>query len=185
MKSLPLVLCCLFLGGCGSDEALVESEIALHDLAEQGQTGPLMATIAREGGQVDRRDVCYRTPLMLAAQFGRLETVQALLEAGAGVDLHEKGRYTALMLAAGNGHADVVQILLDAGANVNNIEQTRGWTALIWAAKRGHTDTVRVLLEHGAETAIGDDQGRTARAWAETQRHHEIVVLIDDDMARG
>lgn len=181
---MPLLLCCLLLAGCGADDVPVESEIGLHDLAGQGQTGQLMATISREGGQVDQRDICYRTPLMLAAQFGRLDTVQALLDAGAGVDLHEKGRYTALMLAAGNGHADVVRTLLNAGANVNNVEQTRGWTALIWAAKRGHTSTVRVLLEHGAETAVDDDQGRTARAWAEAEGYKGVVALFDDS-ARG
>lgn len=168
---LPLLVAC--------DRAPVEPQAAVspHELAERGETQRLLQVIG-EGQGVDPRDVCYRTPLMLAAQHGHLQTVKELLQRGARVDLHEKGYYTALMLAAGNGHTALVRLLAEAGANIDEVEITRGWTALIWAAKRGHLDTTRLLLELGADPAIRDQQGRSASDWARDQGHTGVAALF-------
>jgi len=167
---------CLFLILAACDRAgngqLVSPPV--HVLAEQGRTQPLLQAIS-DVGNVDQRDVCYRTPLMLAAQYGHLETVEELLAAGARVDLHEKGYYTALMLAAGNGHREVVRVLAGAGAAVDEVEITRGWTALIWAAKRGHADTVELLLSLGADARVRDRQGRSAHDWALKQGYQGLA----------
>lgn len=177
MKRILVIILLLVSAGCDqADKAGAASE-ALHSLAEQGDTQALMQAIISPD-QVDKRDVCYRTPLMLAAQYGHRDTVSQLLAAGAQVDLHEKGYYTALMLAAGNGHTEVVADLADAGANVNEVEVSRGWTALIWAAKRGHRDTVALLLQRGADPSRRDDQGRSARDWALSQNHAQIAELL-------
>lgn len=165
------------LAGCDPGSPVDADAPSVHDLAGRGDTGRLLATIAG-AGDVDHRDVCYRTPLMLAAQSGHLQTVTELIAAGARVDLHEKGYYTALMLAAGNGHSDVVRALAAAGAAVDEVEITRGWTALIWAAKRGHTETVRLLLTLGADPGRQDRQGRSARDWALAQGHDDVVALL-------
>lgn len=170
--SLPLLL-----AACDPVPVQSQRAVSLHDLAGSGDTRRLLQAISGQTG-VDQRDVCYRTPLMLAAQHGRLETVRELLSRGARVDLHEKGYYTALMLAAGNGHADVVQLLAQAGADVDEVEITRGWTALIWAAKRGHLETVRCLLALGADPGLRDHQGRSAGDWARAAGHPEVLALL-------
>jgi ankyrin repeat protein len=168
---------CLILAGCEQAAAPRLTDGEVHRLAALGQTGPLLAALSVAGG-VDSRDVCYRTPLMLAAQFGRLDTVRELLGAGARVDLHEKGYYTALMLAAGNGHTEVVRMLAEAGASLDEVEITRGWTALIWAARGGHVDTVALLLERGADPGQHDRQGRSAADWARAQGHSAVLALL-------
>jgi ankyrin repeat protein len=174
LSNLALVL---LLAACTQDVAEQPPTESAHGLATKGETQRLLQAISTSRA-VDQRDACYRTPLMLAAQYGHLETVTQLLRAGARVNLHEKGYYTALMLAAGNGHTEVVRALAAAGASIDEVEITRGWTALIWAAKRGHLDTARLLLELGADAAVRDQQGRSARDWAEAQRHPEIAALL-------
>ena len=54
------------------------------------------------------------TPLLLAADFGRLDVVQLLLQADANIHHALKDRSTALTLAAKRGHADVVRCLREA-----------------------------------------------------------------------
>lgn len=177
MKHLIFLLPLVLLSACDRAARQQPPAVSLHGLAERGDTQGLLQAITGDA-RVDQRDVCYRTPLMLAAQFGHLDTVNNLLRHGAQVDLHEKGYYTALMLAAGNGHSEVVRALAAAGANVDEVEITRGWTALIWAAKRGHLDTVRALLALHADPAIRDQQGRSARDWAVAQQHAAVAALL-------
>lgn len=177
MKKRLLSLLMLSLLGCQNQDLSVHHDADVHQLAERGETHRLLAQITRSG-EVDQRDVCYRTPLMFAAQFGRQDTVRELLAAGARVGLHEKGYYTALMLAAGNGHSEVVSMLAEAGAAIDDAEITRGWTALIWAAQRGHRETVALLLELGADATVRDQQGRSARDWALAQGHTSVVAML-------
>jgi len=70
-----------------------------------------------------------KTPLMVAAAFGRTEIVKALIEAGAKLDLKDKDGGTALMTAAFFCHTEIVQALLDKGAD-KNIRNNDGSTAL-------------------------------------------------------
>ena len=82
---------------------------------------------------------------MLAARRGRTETVKALIEAGANVNVRNimvisgvssacsllipyshKNKVIALMLAARGGHTETVKALIEAGADVNiNNEVTK------------------------------------------------------------
>lgn len=177
MRALLILLLLWTLFACGDGGPRPGPGASLHDLAQRGATRDLLAAV-RTSGNVDERDVCYRTPLMFAAQFGRLDTVGELLASGARVNLHEKGLYSALMLAAGNGHTDVVRVLAEAGATLDDREITRGWTALIWAAQRGHQDTVALLLALGADPASRDEHGRTALDWALLGGHREVAALL-------
>ena len=67
---------------------------------------------------------------MLAATAGNLAVVEALLAAGADVEIRDKEGETALTLAADSGNTDVVQTLLGAGADAN-VKNGDGGTALM------------------------------------------------------
>jgi ankyrin repeat protein len=138
--------------------------------------------------------------LYAAAEAGDLTGVQALLAAGARVDVKGEGGWDALMHAASAGKPAIVRALLAHGANANTREdkagfrtlplapklevttpaavQVTGRTALINAAVRGHTDVVRELLAAGADPGWRDVSGRTARDWAEWAHRTDVVLLL-------
>lgn len=73
--------------------------------------------IIKAGANVNADEEYGMTALMLAASKGKIETVKALLAAGADVHLKtsaEIGQKTALTFAQENGHADVAQVLQEA-----------------------------------------------------------------------
>lgn len=125
------------------------------------------------------------TPLMIAAAEGRVETVSALVKAGADVNATNGLGRTALMFASSYGFLAIVKDLLDHRADANIVpKDSTGWTALIAAAHNGHLEVTRVLLDHGADSSLRDKQGKTALAWAEAQGHVEVAQALRDATAK-
>jgi ankyrin repeat protein len=86
-----------------------------------------------------------------AASRQLTDSLQLLLDVGAGVDFCADGnRRTLLHLAAKNGHDTVVRMLLGRGADAN-ANDADGRTALHLAAEQGHDAIARVLCENGAD----------------------------------
>jgi ankyrin repeat protein len=95
------------------------------------------------GTERDGRPNTY-TPLMAAASFGRIHTVQILLDAHVDVNARRFGGATALMDAAASGQADIVALLLRAGADPS-IKDGNGKTALDYASDASQKDVILVL----------------------------------------
>lgn len=117
------------------------------------------------------------TPLQVAARQGFLETVKALVEAGADVNQRNPGdQSTALVVATVNGHFDVGVYLLDHGADPNlatdnGLAPLYGTLNVQWAPKANypqpraylqqsvtHIEFMKRLLAKGA-----DPNGRLVR----------------------
>ena len=93
------------------------------------------------------------TPLALAATNGDAAIIQALLNAGAAVDVANSDGDTPLMLAAASGDPDAIKVLLDHGAAINAKEPVRGETPLMFAAGRNRAEAVKLLIARGAYPA--------------------------------
>jgi hypothetical protein len=119
--------------------------------------------------------------LRLAAEGGFVETVRALVEAGAEVDHASNDGHTALWVAALHGQVEALQALLAAGAEVD-LADNDGWTALWVAAYCGHVLAIRVLLNAGADINRASNDGRTplaaARTPARAARNHQAVLAL-------
>ena len=107
------------------------------------------------------------TPLHMAARFGTVATVTALLDAGARIEARiptdlvygytpDNGA-TPLHFAAGYGTVKIVNALLDAGADIEALNGN-GWksTPLIFAANKGNDATTKALLDAGANIKARD-----------------------------
>jgi uncharacterized protein len=84
------------------------------------------------------RPVGGLTALLYAARDGCADCVEALIGAGADVNVPTPEGVTALMLALDNDHIDVAKLLLDRGANPN-LWDWWGRTALYIAVDRKET----------------------------------------------
>lgn len=117
----------------------------------------------------------YDTPLLvLAAQRGNNDIVQALIKAGA----HVNRGYDRLPLniAAEYGHFEVVHTLMRSGAYLEGQEES-GYTALMCAAAAGQLLIVQVLVDCGADVDA-NYYGKTPLMLAARNGHKEIYHFL-------
>ncbi|RPA78860.1 hypothetical protein BJ508DRAFT_328893 [Ascobolus immersus RN42] len=137
----------------------------------------------------DARDAVAGTPLLYAADQGKVEMVRLLLETGR-VDPNARDGLdgTALIYAAQGGYAEIVRLFLETG-RVN--PETRGYggrTALSYAAGAGSaaSATVRLLLETNKvdpdakdfNPYTGRGGGRTPLSYAAESRGSAATVRL-------
>lgn len=117
------------------------------------QTGDVkvVSALLREGADPRVSDKRGEPSLALAAGYGHVPIVKALLDAGVPVD--EAGRFlgnTALMAAAAQGRLEVVRLLVERQCTVDQ-QDMRQMTALNYAILGGHSQVARLLLAAGAQ----------------------------------
>ncbi|NP_001103695.1 KN motif and ankyrin repeat domain-containing protein 1b [Danio rerio] len=89
-----------------------------------------------------------QTALMLAVSHGRLDMVQALLAAGAEVNIQDDEGSSALMCAGEHGHADIVKLLLAQPGCDATLTDNDESTALSIALEAGHKDIAMLIYAH-------------------------------------
>ena len=156
----------------------VENERALQVHPAVGDNPSGAAANAVSLPVVERYDTVEGARLLCeAAQRGDIETVRALLEAGANVNAAGRGGSTPLYWAARNGHKAVVKALLLAGADVNAATK-RGKTPLHRAASKGHETVVMVLLLAGADVNAANYDRETPLHWAAWKGYEAVVKAL-------
>jgi len=139
-------------GGRGGGTAGVDRNYQLNEL------------VAAQGGL---------TPLLLAAREGHIDSVRALLDAGADVNQVSAGDKTSpLLIATINGHFDLAKLLLDKGADVqtaaeNNATPLYAALNVEWAPKAlypqpraqlnqktTYLELMKALLDKGADPNV-------------------------------
>lgn len=161
------------------------AEKMLLQFAQEGDGEAMMALISVYGDLVNARTACGRTLLMLCAKNGMVNSVEALLEAGADVNVAEpKSRMTALLHAASSEDnlMDMYYVcisLLDAGADVNAVT-SRGLTALMCASRLGSTHLVQRLLDKGADVNAIDAKLESALSYSimDADNHAVAEMLL-------
>jgi ankyrin repeat protein len=104
-----------------------------------------------------------RSPVMLAAKFGRSEALEFMLNKGADVDqTHQYNGYflvndkyrSPLIFAALGGHLDCLKILVNHGADYKAVTREHKESPLFCAASLARVDCMRYLMSlPGLETA--------------------------------
>jgi len=170
------------------------ADLRLHDAARAGDV-PAIGRLVAEGLAIDAQDPDGRTPVMVATLAHRTDAVQALVDAGADVDIRDNRLDNVFLYAGAEGLLDILRIANDAGADPA-LTNRFGGIAIIPASERGHVEVVRYLLE---ESDVDVDHvnrlGWTALLEAIIlsdggPAHREIVRLLleagaDPDLADG
>ncbi|XP_030863773.3 kinase D-interacting substrate of 220 kDa isoform X7 [Gorilla gorilla gorilla] len=138
---------------------------------------PALKALLEKCKDVDERNECGQTPLMIAAEQGNLEIVKELIKNGANCNLEDLDNWTALISASKEGHVHIVEELLKCGVNLEHRDMG-GWTALMWACYKGRTDVVELLLSHGANPSVTGLYSVYPIIWAAGRGHADIVHLL-------
>ncbi|CAM9256634.1 unnamed protein product, partial [Ectocarpus sp. 8 AP-2014] len=118
--------------------------------------------------------------LSLAAQFGEIGVMKALLEHGVDANDGGVGRWSALHWAAQFNSAGCVAVLLDAGADINDMsEKSEGQTPFHFAAKAGSNEALLALLRRGASVDQKTDDGLTALHLAGRMEGDDMDHTVD------
>jgi ankyrin repeat protein len=145
-------------------------------ISQRGQTGiDLVRLLVDSGADVNALDRRGYALLPIAAEDGKLEIVQILVEAGADIEGTFTGKKstnnTALGAAAGQGHKEIVEFLIANGANVNHLETGSFYTPLGLAAYSNNYDIVKILLDNGADHTL-----RNTLSGGQTPLHSAVRI---------
>jgi hypothetical protein len=125
-----------------------ESPEAFDELIRKGSLGEIYLCFD-DNASVDFRFKNGNTPTIAAAEEGRFDVIELLIDFGANLNLYNDQNYTALHQAAFRGHPDIVELLLKNGVNAN-IQDFSGSTPLLLSISKGHGHIAEKLISYGA-----------------------------------
>lgn len=147
--------------------------------AAWGNSAELIDLLAARGANLEATNPNGLTALCIASQYGKTAAANALIRAGAQVNLAVgKAAYTPLMLAVLAGAGETAQLLIERGANVN-ARNAGGVTALMIAAAGNRAESAALLLKAGANPALSTEDGRTAASIARDQNAVAVMQLLE------
>jgi ankyrin repeat protein len=178
-KSVRLAAIALLAFTCTS----LASASAIHDAARKGDVKKIQALLASDPKLVSDRDSEGNTPLHIAARYGQLEAAQALVAAGADVNI--KNTEAPFLpgdlwdVVGSSNHKDPVTLLQVHG--VNAADNKNGYTPLDMAAFSVHyMPMVKFLIDKGADVNAKSAAGATPLFWAVLrQQKDEVQYLVD------
>ena len=173
---IPLIVLITLCGGEADDAEVVETtENTVNTNVEQPTVDLLVSVQDNDlntvnqhiayGSDLNIQDGTFsNTPLNFAGIYGLTEIANALVDAGADLNLVNADNFTPLCNAAAWGHTEVVTILLDAGADVSSkcFETQIGLSvAVSIAISAPYSDYIKALyVDHGEKYNIPYDEAK-------------------------
>ncbi|XP_067878956.1 ankyrin repeat and death domain-containing protein 1A-like isoform X2 [Heterodontus francisci] len=151
-----------------------------HCAAHQGHLGIICYTVEDlEEVPLDKPDQNGKTPLLLAAENGKLDVVMHLRALGCDHQIKDKEANSAIHLAAVQGHAHVLENLIEV--IYTDTKNQDGQTALHLAAEGGHFNCVKFLLNSQCQINVLSSQNLNALHYAVRQGHRDVCRLLVEE----
>lgn len=167
---------------------LVETGADVNALDEKGQSCLQLAInhdqicqfLIEHGADVEQQLNWGYTALLFAVEYGLLDTVDVLINAGADITVCNDSKQNALMIASQYGHRYLTKQFLGLDSIDINAQCIDGRTALHYAAMRSRRPIVDMLLSHSQPPALRlkDTRGVTPLIAAARQVDLEVVKRI-------
>ncbi len=193
--ALAISVAVLSFSGCGKkDEKKVDAEPlvlngnfpvaepALSNAVIRGDIAEIQKIIGN-GTDIETKDALGRTPLHLAAFYGRVKIIELLIASGADINAKDHTDMTPLHAAAISGGRQSVQLLLDKQADIGARTEA-GQTALHLAAATGQPKLSRFLIERGADPQRKDFEGRTPLYYAKKNYHPQTTAVLEQAITK-
>lgn len=132
------------------------------------------------GISLEATDYRDKTPLLLAAEQGRMQIVEYLVQQGADVNATTRpgtGEITPLRYAIANDDWEMTRYLINNGAEVNKANP-QGWTPIMTAARLGNREIIQLLVDAGADISARTEDGLTPVRIASNNGWTDIVVWL-------
>jgi ankyrin repeat protein len=136
------------------------------------QTPEEIAALLKAGADINAEDASGWTPLMYAAQAGKLENLKLVVASGGKAGHRSAAGETALFAAVSSWDDPTARVkLLKAAGTDINAKDKHGTSALMIAAQHFWIpDLIATMIELGADKTQRDVSGRTAADLLEVQR---------------
>ena len=157
-------------------------------LAASAGNASIVPRLVRAGDRIDNKmyvlGVAPASPMLFLATTERVDSVRALLDAGAKVDEADDDGITVLGYAAIANRVDMARLLIERGADVNHVDK-KGMTPLLYAASIdfGESSMIQFLLASGARTDASTPDGSTALALARKYNHVSLIPALESARA--
>ena len=139
----------------------------LHGAAEAGHLE--IFNLLRERLDAYAEDIDKKTPLMLAARFGRQSIIRFYLQAEnseIAINTEDKFGWTPLLLALEGEHKDIALMLIKAGASVTHVTHETSVSSAHFAAFLDDEQVFEKLLDGGARLNLQTSHGNAPLHYA-------------------
>ena len=156
-----------------------EGNYGLLHLAAYLDHHHLIPTLVKAGCPIDEDAYPFRsrTPLVIAAHFGNLQSINVLANC-TGFDLHSSKGASALFAAAQEGQFHVIPTLIKLGCKVDDSPYSNFIAPLHAAAKGDHVGVVSTLLKFGANAQSITSRGETALHLAAEHGSSDVISTL-------
>lgn len=147
-----------------------------------GRTATHVAAAAGRNDIIDElqnitvRDVDGRTPMSLAAEHGRVQTVKKLMSMGAAANDEDDTGNSAIHYAAASGHLEVVNLFVEKVKTTK--PNARGQLPLHLASYHGYLAVVNLFIQNKNNVNVFDKEGNTPSHLAATNGHLDVLKVL-------
>ena len=156
---------------------LSDNSTALHRAVWNNHVACVDALLGA-GAKTEKLDSQGRTPLIVASQNDRTESMVSLLNYKSNVKVRDAKDRTALYWAARLGNTAIANLIVSIDQDIIDVSDVRGNTPLIMATERGFQKIVELLINAKADVDICNDIGDTALLIAAKAGHRECLQLL-------